>query len=104
MVKDIWDKVAHWLVVISFAVALLFSLGILGWQVFKWMRTGVWIPLPFSKAFEYFGADLSPIYYPSDWYGLAKIGQWILELPLSLCIPAIIIASALVVKGFVSTE
>ena len=104
MVEDFWDRSARWLVWLSIPVGLFSALGILGWQTLKWLRTGGWVPIPLSKAFEYFGVDLTPIYNPTDWDGLAKIGQWVLELPLSACIPVVTIGAALAWKALVSSN
>ncbi|MDO9107139.1 MAG: hypothetical protein Q7U57_19530 [Methylovulum sp.] len=102
MSKDFWDKSAEFIVTAAYTVGFLCSLAILGWQVFHWLRTSIWIPLPMSETFSYLGIDLTRIYMPSDWQGLAKIAQWLLDIPLAIGTPAILIAAAHIWQAFVS--
>jgi hypothetical protein len=102
MSKDFWDKSAEFVVIAAYTVGFLCALVILGWQVFHWLRTSTWTPLPMYEAFSYVGIDLTRVYMPSDWQGLAKLAQWLLDIPLAIGAPAILIAAAHMWQAFVS--
>jgi hypothetical protein len=54
--------------------------GIFAWQCFVWLRYGYWHPVPVAAAFQ--NLDIS---YPrTEWAGVRKMIDWVLELPLSL--------------------
>jgi len=88
-------------IIISFSVFL--GLFIFGWQIYQWLRFGYWIKLPLSNGFEYFGIDLTSIYYPMDWRGVAKIIQWFLKWPLSLSLPIIISCLTYLLKAIIAS-
>lgn len=67
-----------------FSVA--FGLSIFGIQIFLWMKTGAWNGVSIATAFWLFGLNLSTIYSPTDWKGLAAIVSWVLAFPLSLTV------------------
>ena len=79
-------------------------LVVLGWQTYTWFRLGTWPELPFAEAFLYFDIDLRFIYNPTDWFGAAKVAQWILGAPFSVCGALIIILTAGIVKSFISDD
>lgn len=56
-------------------------------QAILWGSRGVWTPLPFSRLFD--GIQASWVYNPDCWYGLAKVMQWFLELPMYAAFPLI---------------
>jgi hypothetical protein len=102
MDKDFWDKSAESVVIAAYGVGSMGALAILGWQVFHWLRTSIWIPLPMYEAFSYLGIDLTRVYMPTDWQGLAKVAHWLLDVPLAIGAPAILIAVAHMWQAFVS--
>ena len=104
MVQDVWDKLADWVLILSIIAAGIFAVAVIGWQVYTWLRLGAWPGLPFFDLFKYFEIDLSIVYAPTDWQGLAKIARWILDLPLSLCVPLLIVLAGGIVKRMVSHE
>ena len=57
------------------------------WQVYSWMKVGIWTPIPTSIILVKLGVNLDSVYYPQSWLGLAKVVQNILKTPASLCIP-----------------
>lgn len=59
------------------------GLGALAWQAYVWAATGSWPDVPIAAAFLYFGFDLSAVYSPANWKGLAAVAQWLLGLPLA---------------------
>ena len=65
---------------------MLVGFGTVVLQVYKWLKTALWISIPFSKAFEYLHFDLGFVQVPKDWHGLAMTVQFILEGPLSVCL------------------
>jgi len=101
MVEDFWDRSANWLVGLAIPIGLLSGLAIIGWQVYGWLRVSVWTPLPVVRVFEGLGLDLTRVYNPSDWHGVARIAQWMLDLPLALCLPMVIIGTAVTWKALV---
>jgi uncharacterized protein (DUF2235 family) len=70
-------------IVSCFALALLIILvaagvGVFGYQVFEWLQTGVWPPMPLAKVLGFVRA------WGQSWVGLQQVYDWILALPLSL--------------------
>jgi hypothetical protein len=59
--------------------ACMIGICIVIWQLFHWMRTGVWVPVPLSTVLIKQGANLDSIYNPQSWIGIARIAQWFLE-------------------------
>lgn len=74
------------------------------WQVYKWLKLGYWISMPLVKAFDYFGIDLTPLYYPTDWHGVAKVTRWFLSWPLSISLPIIAFILTWIVKAIVQFD
>lgn len=70
-----------------FYFSSMIGICIVIWQVFHWLKTGVWIPVPLSKVLITLEEDLSSAYHPQSWIGVAKIAQWFLKQPASLCVP-----------------
>ena len=95
---DVLDKVADCLWIFSWPAAILWFLGIVGYQTIYWLRIGEWKVVSFAVTFDYFGIDLSHIYYPQSWIGVARIAQWVLSLPLSLVGALLIIFSVNTVR------
>ena len=71
---------------IVFILSVIVAIGFVIWQIYNWAKTGVWIHLPLSTAFRHYGYDLDLIYNPQNWVGVAKIAQWLLKIPITLCI------------------
>jgi hypothetical protein len=88
-----------WLPVFLSTSPILAGIATFGWQVVKWTKTDIWTPVPVAFAFRFLGLDLSSVYSPKNWYGLAKIERLFLELPLSLCL---IMAGLIMVITFVN--
>ncbi len=72
--------------ILLFLGGLIGALAILGYQIFQWLKTGSWHPLPLSFVLDWLGTDLTPIYAPRDWHGVAKIAQYIVEMPLAFVV------------------
>lgn len=68
---------------ILFGAGFLGAILALGYQIYQWLKTGVWIELPFYVMFDWLEIDLSVI-GNMEWQGVKKILKWLLELPLSL--------------------
>src|SRR5882724_9925922 len=78
-------------------LTILVAPGILVWQAFQWLKTGVWIALPLSTLMDYFEIHVSA----GKWVGMQKIVDWVLDVPLScvaLVAALIIIAIAAVIE------
>lgn len=89
MKKDIWDKIADWQQQFLIGLSIFIAVCIFSWQVYKWLKTGVWIEMPISIPINYIGVDLSPIRSPEDWKGVAKVARWVFAWPSSVGIPII---------------
>jgi hypothetical protein len=62
------------------ALPVLIGPGIILWQLYTWLQTAKWRPVPVSDALKLF-----EIPYPRfGWLGLQKIADWFLDLPLSV--------------------
>jgi len=58
---------------------IFFGPAVLCWQVFQWLKTGEWYPVPVSKIL-----DWNQLRYPDlEWRGLQKIVDYLFGLPLS---------------------
>ena len=68
--------------------ALLAGPGILAWQAYQWLQTGIWTPLPISNLFDFFGWSKQF----TDWVGLQQILSLLLEIPSSAVVLAVAIA------------
>lgn len=102
-IRDFWDRSGEVLVGASYLVGFMCAISIVGWQIFHWLKTSEWQPIPFLAAFTYFEIDLSSVYAPSSWFGLAKVLQWILDLPLAIALPVSLALSAHAWFAFVSS-
>jgi cellulose synthase/poly-beta-1,6-N-acetylglucosamine synthase-like glycosyltransferase len=91
---DFWDRSAGILLILAYLIGLLFAIATVGWQCLIWLKTGSWPSIPFLAAFQLFKVDLTLVYNPHSWFGLAKLTQWILNLPLSLTVPVCIVLAA----------
>ena len=87
--NEFTGEIIHVVLKVGFGLSVLFGLAVLGMQTFQWAKTGVWPGVPLSDLFMFLGVDLSPIYYPKDWMGLASLTAWLLDLPVSLVVPLI---------------
>jgi hypothetical protein len=62
---------------------ILFSApGVLLYQAYLWLKTGIWTPLPISIVFDYFAWP----HRIKGWIGLQSIIDWILDCPFSLLV------------------
>ena len=102
-VSDFWDRSADALLLLAYVASSIFALSIVGWQVIHWLRFDVWQQVPLSAGTAFIGIGLQWIYQPSSWLGLAKVARWVLDLPISLAAPFIVILMAHAWKAFVSS-
>ncbi len=81
--KDLKEAVCGILSAIGgflFVAGVIGGLIVLGYQVYVWLYTGEWMPLPISL---FFG---DPPYWNEGWIGIHKIIVWLLKTPLSLAV------------------
>lgn len=104
MVTDWWDHAADKLQVAIVLLGCFTGITITCWQVYKWLEFGVWIKVPIAYGLESFGLNLSLIYNPNKWFGLAKLGEWILSIPLALAIPALGWLVSEIIKNIIQDE
>ena len=83
-------------------LSILGGLLILGWQIVTWLKRGEWIEMPVYLLFDWAGIDLTKVYSPSDWIGLSAVLQWLLDLPMSLGIPAATVGGIIIIAWAVS--
>ena len=64
----------------------LVGLSLVAWQIYGWLRFGVWNPLPISLIWA------TPDFSRITWVGLRQVVEpvwlWLLGIPLSVFIPA----------------
>ena len=89
---------------VGYISAFLLGAGLLIWHSFNWLKSGYWYAIPARSVFAYFDANLSFIFNPTEWFGLAKILRWYLELPLFIAGPVFIILTAHILVGFFRWE
>ena len=89
------------LAVMAFASLFLLSgLGLISYQVFLWMKDGIWPEFPIEVVFNFLFENTLLAQWlsnPESWFGLQKIVEWLLQnIPLSvaLIIPSVLILSA----------
>lgn len=80
-----------------YGLLLLPGPGVLCWQAYEWLKDGYWTPLPVSKMFLYFDWPFPVI---TQWRGVQKILDWLLDIPLSaavfvLCIAVMVLIAML---------
>ena len=100
---DFWDRAADITLGTAFVVGLLFGLAVVGWQTFGWLKTDQWTSFPFASALHMINIDMSSVYEPQSWLGVARAARWVLELPASFACPASLIVLAGTFKAFVSS-
>ena len=92
-----------WLSVVTLmwgvGLSILTSAFILGNQALDWLREGYWTPYPLIQLMLQLEYDMSAVYEPQEWIGLAAIAAWILDLPVAVALPAGGIIISLLVAG-----
>lgn len=81
--------------------AWLWFVAVLGYQAFYWLKTAEWRPLPFSAFVDYFGIDMTEVFFRMSWSGLASIMLWIFDLPMSVMVPVLIFLVSAAVLSWV---
>ncbi|MBR1147079.1 hypothetical protein [Bradyrhizobium sp. AUGA SZCCT0431] len=56
--------------------------GVLAYQGYPWLQSGIWTPLPISLVFDYFSWP----HRLKGWIGLQSMIDWLLDCPLSLLV------------------
>jgi len=87
--------------IMSLASLFLASgLGLVGYQIFLWIKNGVWSEFAIMEVFNsLFGNTLAAQWLsnPESWFGLQKIIEWLLyNIPVSV---ALIVPSIMVLVG-----
>jgi hypothetical protein len=83
------------LIFVGFSPALV-GIAIIGFQVFVWLATETWAPIPLADAIQTAGTDLHLMDYSQVWPSLAKGLRYSLgEIPLSSCF----LAAGLLISG-----
>ncbi len=102
-IEDIRKIIVRWLQGIL-VVSIFVGLIIFGWQIYNLLKLGYWIDMPLVTAFRYIGINLTPIYYPTDWHGVAKVARWFLGWPLSISLPIITLILTWILKVIVQYD
>ena len=89
-------------VVMAFASLFLLSgLGLVSYQVFLWMKDGIWPEFPIEVVFNFLFENTLLAQWlsnPESWFGLQKIVEWLLQnitLSAALIIPSVLIFSGI---------
>ena len=81
---------------------LALGLGLVGYQVFLWIKDGVWSEFATMEVFNFLFENTLLAQWldnPESWFGLQKIMEWLLQnIPLSV---ALIVPSILVLIGMI---
>ena len=81
---------------------LALGLGLVGYQVFLWIKDGVWSEFATMEVFNFLFENTILAQWldnPESWFGLQKIMEWLLHnIPLSV---ALIVPSIMVLIGMV---
>ena len=80
-------------------LSLLSGALILANQALDWLREGILTPYPLIEFMVQLEYDMSAVYEPQEWIGLAAIAAWILDLPVAVALPAGGIIISLLVAG-----
>jgi hypothetical protein len=76
------------LIFVGFSPALV-GIGIIGFQVFVWLATETWTPIPLADAIETARVDLGLMDHSTLWPSMAKgLRASLNEIPLSSCFVA----------------
>jgi hypothetical protein len=65
-----------------YGLLILIGPGILAWQGYSWLKTGLWTALPVSTTFRYFDWPIPS----TNWLGVQKIINSIFDIPTSLAV------------------
>ena len=89
--------------VMTFAsIFILSGVGVFCYQLFLWMKSGVWSELAIQVLFNFLFENTLLAQWlsnPESWFGLQKVVEWLLQnIPLSaaLIIPSVLIFGAVV--------
>ena len=104
LTRDFVNKSADAVAGAVCAGSLFFAFCVVGWQLLKWLKSSEWHAVPVASAFRFLELDLTSVYAPSGWTGLAKIAQWFLDLPLSLVLPTVVVFLAYLCKALVCSK
>ncbi len=88
---------------IGFMATLVFlsGFGLIGYQIFLWLKDGVWTEFPLFVVFNFMFENTalqSWMQQPESWYGLQQVSSWFLEnipLSLALIVPGFMVASGM---------
>ena len=79
---------------------LLSGIGLVVYQVFLWMKDGIWSEFQLMVVFNFLFENTLLFQWlnnPESWFGLQKVVEWLLQnIPLSI---ALIIPSVLIISG-----
>ena len=76
------------LIFVGFSPALI-GIAIIGFQVFVWLATETWTPIPLADAIETARVDLGLMDHSTPWPSMAKgLRASLNEIPLSSCFVA----------------
>lgn len=98
---DVFDRVVDLVWVSSWPISALWVLAVFGYQVFYWLKNGMWLKLPIASVFHHFGFRLEAVYEPRSWIGLARVIEWLLAWPLSIVGGLLILFCAWGLRDFV---
>lgn len=102
MSKHLENRLVDIFAFTAYILGMFTAAAIFGWQIFHWLRSSIWIPIPTHEAFVYLGIDLTSVYMPDDWKGLAKVARWLLDTPLAIGAPTILVTAVHLLITFIS--
>jgi hypothetical protein len=75
-------KVLGWLGSLFFVAGFLGGLGVLGWQVFMWLKSSAWTDLSVVHGLQWL--EVSWAMNPTDWLGVHEVLN---DFPLAIALP-----------------
>jgi len=69
VIDEIFKLIALALLLVGFG----FLFVPMGWQVFEYLRSGIWTPVTIFDVVFYFSPEAAYAIYPSNWVGLARV-------------------------------
>ncbi len=97
----LWDYLCGGIsATVGFIATLVFcsGLGLIAYQVFLWLKDGVWSEYPIFVLFNFLFESTALhqwMSHPESWFGLQKLLTWVLEntpLSLALIVPGLTVA------------
>ena len=65
------------------------GLALLAYQSYLWLKTGAWVEYPMRVFLQKADIDLTAVYSPQSWQGVAAVARWFIDSHAGLCLLSI---------------